>query len=773
MRREKSNSEIAISAQDFVFNVQIPLINPNYEPAITGSGEALGNWNERNVVLMKNFYPNFSIAIDSRHLNFPLEYKYVIYDTENKKIVEWETGENRKINSFYDEKTRNDGEFRHSKMWRGAGSAIPVFSLRTAESFGVGEFPDLIKFIDWAKMTGQRLVQLLPVSDTTKVFANPDSYPYDQISVFALHPIYLNIEKMGEFKNKKVKLAYQKLKSELSNLPSVDYKRVIEEKFFFFKYLYRKVKTTLWQDKDFCEFVEKNKDWIFAYAGFCYLRDTYGTTDFTQWGEDKYYYPANVEEMAGAKNRNKWQDADMYIYLQYHADKQLGEASGYARSQGIVLKGDLPIGVNKHSVETWTNPTLFNLNGQAGAPPDDFSVIGQNWGFPTYNWDAHKKSDFAWWKRRLTKMSEYFDAYRIDHVLGLFRIWEIPDSAVWGLLGYFSPALPYSEAEIRKLGIFFDKEKDTTPYITEKYLSALFDDKADWVKKTFLQQTTENRYAFNAKFDTQEKAQAFLKEHYPDQNNLLHNVLSLYSEVLFIADPVKENHYHPRILIHSSAAFQRLDDDAKEKVNALYNDFYFNRHNEFWKQEGLSKLPAIVASNEMLCCVEDLGMIPDCVPEVLKTLDVLTLDIERMPKMQGKEFDDVSKYPYLSVCTTSTHDMNPLRAWWEEDFESSQRYFNDVLKVWGEAPFRCTAWICEQIVQNHLLSPAMWTILPWQDWLAIDENLRSANPKAERINVPSNPHHVWNYRMHLTLEEMLQASVLNKRITEMIKRTNR
>ena len=176
----------------------------------------------------------------------------------------------------------------------------------------------------------------------------------------------------------------------------------------------------------------------------------------------------------------------------------------------------------------------------------------------------------------------------------------------------------------------------------------------------------------------------------------------------------------------------------------------------------------LVETTRMLTCGEDLGMIPDCVPEVMQRQQILSLEIERMPKDTGREFADVMHYPYMSVCTTSTHDMNPVRAWWRESRETTQHYYNNVMQWWGEAPYDATPEICREIIGRHLSSPAMLTILPLQDWLSIDGALRYDDPEAERINVPANPTHYWRYRMHITLEQLLAADSFNATVRAMI-----
>jgi 4-alpha-glucanotransferase len=176
----------------------------------------------------------------------------------------------------------------------------------------------------------------------------------------------------------------------------------------------------------------------------------------------------------------------------------------------------------------------------------------------------------------------------------------------------------------------------------------------------------------------------------------------------------------------------------------------------------------------MLACGEDLGMIPACVPEVMDAQKILSLEIQRMPKDPAQTFAIPAEYPYLCVCTTSTHDMTPLRAWWdEEDPLLIQRYFREVLGQQGPVPAHLTPEFCEQIVRQHLASPAMFTILPLQDWLAIDGELRYPKPEEERINVPAICPWYWRYRMHLSLENLLQQEAFNAKILTLVRESGR
>ena len=571
-----------------------------------------------------------------------------------------------------------------SPGWKGAGTAIPVFALRSEDDFGVGEFLDLKKMVDWAVLTGQTFLQLLPVNDTTMFGTIDDSYPYNANSTFALHPQFINLPAAGVPVDKE----YLKLQKQLNSFvkdgrPETDYVSVNREK----RRLLRKAFDANWKSlsrtKAYRNFLAANREWLIPYSRFCALRDEFGTPDFSQWGEYAVYDEARLERW----NKSHRSETDFNCFLQFHLDAQFRQVRDYAHSKGVVLKGDLPIGVSRTSADAWQFPKLFNMDSQAGAPPDAFSADGQNWGFPTYNWEEMAKDGYAWWKARLRKMSEYFDAFRIDHILGFFRIWQIPVPEKSGLAGYFSPALPYSADELRSWG-------------------------------------------YGNRMDR------------------------------FIEDPHRPGWYHPRI-------------DAKD-LGDLYIDFFYRRHNEFWKHNAMDKLSALLGSTNMLACGEDLGMIPACVPEVMQRLNILSLEIQRMPKDPAQTFADPAHYPYGCVCTTSTHDMSPIRAWWEEDRSLSQRFYNEALGCGGAAPYFCEPWVCRRIVEQHLWSPAMLVILPLQDWLSISPELRyKGNPADERINVPAIPRYHWDYRMHLSLEELLAAKDFNTDVATLVKSSGR
>ncbi len=713
------------------------------------------------------------------------EYKYCICDQETGKVVleEYITRyfqpTTQDDNTFY---ILNDEDFKYPRYpWKGAGVAIPVFSLRSREGFGVGEFADLIPFIDWAKSVGLKMIQILPVNDTVKTHTFTDSYPYACVSVFALHPIYLRIKDMGPLPSLLSEEIYEERRQELNSLGKIDYEAVMNAKSRFFKMLYDDNKRAFLKEKKYQEFYAKNSGWLKPYAVFSYLRDLYGTPDYSRWGKFSVYNPEKIDELCREDNPD-YDDIAVHFYIQYHLHLQLSRVSDYARKNGIVLKGDIPIGIARDSVDAWVNPNLYHLDQQAGAPPDDFSDDGQNWKFPTYNWEEMAKDGFQWWKQRLRNMAQYFDAYRIDHILGFFRIWSIPRTQTRGLMGVFDPAVPIETHEFADRGINFDYDRFCRPYIRKYMLDLIFNDHAGYVKHTFLEKVEDkDEYRFKPEFDTQAKLkQSFAEMAVPTTEDMLvfqkikHGLLYLVSDVLFFEDRTRKGTFHPRHSLFKTYSYKDLDTQTKQAVADLYNDYFYNRNEGLWKQQAEIKLPGLTQSTEMLVCGEDLGMIPACVPEVMKNLNILSLEIQRMPKENaGGEFGRPNTYPYMSVATTSSHDTLPIRGWWEEDHNRSQRFYNNGLGKSGQAPFYCETWVVKEIIMQHLYSPSMWAVFPIQDFLGIDEDLRYQDPTDERINVPANENHYWRYRCHISTEQLAEAGKLNGQIREMLRISGR
>ena len=673
--------------------VRAPQLRIGEQLGIVGPGDALGNWDPvKAVPMFEHDYHEWVVSLDADKLPQTFEFKFVLLGID---VPMWEECGNRTISL---------PEIGNSEVvvyelqqayfsvypWKGAGTVIPVFSLRSEGSFGVGDFGDLKKMVEWVDKTNQRILQVLPINDTNMTGTWQDSYPYNSISIYALHPQYTDFRQLPAIKDETKRAEFEALRQELNALPQIDYERMFKAKIAYLRELFAQEWNHVKVTKAYKEFFENNKEWLVPYAAFCYYRDQYGTAVFSQWPKE-----ATVEAI---KSTNE--EVQFWYFVQFNLDQQMHAAHDFARDHRVILKGDIPIGISRDGVEAWVEPKYFNLNGQAGAPPDAFSADGQNWGFPTYNWDEMLKDGCQWWVRRFRKMAQFFDAYRIDHVLGFFRIWEIPVPETSGLKGQFAPALGMSREEIEGYGVYNHME-------------------------------------------------------------------------LFLVDHKRADRWHPRIAVQYTEDYERLNDDEKYNFNRLYNDYFYRRNNQFWYQEAMKKLPRLTQATRMLCCAEDLGMVPDCVPWVMNELRILSLEIQSMPKDDKVRFGHLSCNPYRSVCTISTHDMPTLRQWWDEDEERTQDYYNSVLYRGGGAPHPLPGWLAKDIVSRHLTSPSMLCLLSLQDWLSIDEKLRLPDANAERINIPANPRHYWRYRMHLTIEQLLKSDDFNETIKTLVKQSGR
>jgi 4-alpha-glucanotransferase len=659
--------------------------------------------------------------------------------------------------------------------WRGAGTAVPVFSLRSERSFGVGEFLDLPLLADWARRAALKLIQILPVNDTSATHTWMDSYPYAAISAFALHPLYLNLDRVAQAGNQTLPESLSRQRQQLNALATVDYEAVMKAKLEFVRKIFPAQREKILASAEYWKFIAQNKDWLAPYAAFCFLRDKFGTADFNQWPEHRVFSADGINSLA-ARDSTARDEMALHGFIQFHLHLQLREAADHLHGQGLILKGDIAIGVHCHGADVWQQPALFHTDLQAGAPPDAFSAKGQNWGLPTYNWPRMKQDGFDWWKRRFAQMSRYFDAFRIDHILGFFRIWSIPLNAVEGILGYFVPAVPVQAAEFAARGIAFNYERFTRPFINDAVLREIFGGRAGNVKRDFLIPAWRGMYSLKPEFATQRDVERHFALLERDQHKarLKQGLFDLISNVLLLeAQGSAAGEFHFRLGMEQSASFRQLDQETQARLKDFYVDYFFRRQHGCWRREALQKLPALKRVTNMLICGEDLGMVPACVPEVMKQLGLLGLEIQRMPKALHQVFSRPQDAPYPSVVTPSTHDMSTIRGWWLEDKKLTQKFFKQELRHSGPAPPECEPEVSQEIIRQHLDSPAMWSIFQLQDLLGMDDALRRADVDAERINVPAIHGHYWRYRMHLSLEALGRAEKFNRLMENLVRRSGR
>ena len=773
------HADIPYYDKTLILRVEAPQLTEGQVLAVVGNLPVLGAWDASHALRMQpNALHEWCLSLSASSLSSSFEYKYVVLNEKTGELCYWEGGENRKsgeLNIADDEvEVLYDEELHVEDLhWKVAGCVAPVFSLRSEGSQGVGDFGDLKLMVDWANKTGMKMLQLLPIYDTTQTNDWMDSYPYNAISIYALHPMYIDIRQLPVIDDAEFMHNYELDRERLNGEFTVDYVLVNRVKRGYVRRLYEQEGKTVLKSEEFQKFFNENGSWLIPYAAFSYLRDKYETSDFSQWPEFAVYDQAAVARFCSSA-RKHYKDVAFYYYYQFQLYRQMADVTRYAREHRVVLKGDIPIGISRCSVEAWVEPHLFHMNGQAGAPPDAFCKEGQNWGFPTYNWERMAEDGYAWWKNRLAKMSEFFDAYRIDHVLGFFRIWEVPLDSVEGLLGQFSPALPMTREDIRSYGLIF-RDEFLEPLITEGVLYDTFGpDLLSRVKNDFLEVSGRDRYSLKDAFNTQRKVQAYFGEASDEESEKIRKGLyALISNVLFLRDNTQADMYHPRISALEGAYFQTLSGQEQNAFRILYNDYFYHRHNDFWYGEALKKLPALVESTGMLCCAEDLGMVPACVRPLMDELRMLSLEIQTMPKNPGERFSRLENNPYRSVATIFTHDMSTLRMWWEEDQERTQAFYHDVLQKDGPAPDSISGWLCEEVVARHLFSPSMLCLISLQNWLSIDDCVRYPDPSEERINIPAHSRHYWRYRMPQYIEQLLSADSFNERIKTLIQRANR
>ena len=759
--------------------VRAPQLRDGERLGVLGADKALGAWDVQKILPMtQHTYNEWVADIDATHLEGShLEFKFVAFRNAKNELL-WENSMNRTV----DLPEMKAGELVSYELDQAsfalynrklAGTQVPVFSLRTRKSAGIGDFGDLKTMIDFVASTGQKVLQLLPINDTTITHTWTDSYPYSCISVFAIHPQYVDLHALPELKDAKARAEAEKTRAELNALDKIDYEKVNDFKINYLRQIFNQEGGKMMKTAEYKAFFQDTKQWLVPYAQYSYLRDKNGTADFNQWPDHQVWDEAERKALADPKTA-AYKNVAFFYFVQFVLDRQMQEAHEHAKAKGVILKGDIPIGVNRNGCDVWMEPKYFNLNGQAGAPPDDFSANGQNWGFPTYNWFEMLKDGCQWWNRRFKNMARYFDAYRIDHVLGFFRIWEIPVHSVHGLLGQFAPALAMSREEIESYGLHFQEDRFTRPFITDWVLDRMFHERAGEVKEKYLDRLDDERYQMKPEVDTQRKVEALFADVTDEKELWLRDGLyALISDVLFVRDHTNPGVFHPRISAQLDFIYESLYDNDKAAFNRLYNDYFYRRNNQFWYQEAMKKLPKLVQATRMLVCAEDLGMVPDCVPWVMDELKILSLELQSMPKDPSVKFGHLSRNPYRSVCTISSHDMPTLRMWWDENVQRTQEYYNTMLYRQGPAPHPLPGWLASDIISRHLTSPSMLCVLSIQDWLATDEALRLPDADAERINIPANPKHYWRYRMHLNIEDLAADKRFVQNITEMISQSGR
>lgn len=777
---EYDDGRLPLFRKTLVFRVLAPQLSSGQALAVCGNHPSLGDWNPTRFLKMRNIGEDeWALSVNVDNVVSPIEYKYIIIDKATNRLVEWEDGGNRttegieiadgQVLVLYGENLRIQEE-----SWRLAGVVVPVFSLRTDNSFGVGDFGDLRRFVDWASATGMRAIQLLPLYDTTTTHTWSDSHPYDCISLHALHPHYMDLEQLGALADEGEMMNFRRRRRELNALDFTDYEAVDRLKLEYIAKAFDQRGEADLASEGFKKFLADNRLWLLPYAAFCALREHFHTARTSDWHEYASFDESALKRQYHNDDSFK-RAVDMACFTQYHLHGQLKAASDYAHSKDVCLCSDLPVSLYRDSVVTWCRPGLFHLDMRLGNPPSGNEPLGQDWGMPPFDWYPDNGEQVAGYLRGVLKhMEQYFDIVRIDHVVSFFRSWEIPLDNVYPSMGHFTPALPLSEDEIRRSGMDFHRELYTRPFINDEILYRFFGIHTDYVRDHFLNGKAYHLYELKPEFDTQLKIKRYF-EGKRDENSqwIRDGLMHLCANVLFLCDPYAEGMYYPRFGVFNEPVYNILSPKERDAFMSLYNNFYYERHDSYWEMLAKRKLESVLRGTTMLVYAEDLGLLPACVGGVLEQERVLSLEVQSMPKRHGEEFAHLEAYPYRSVAVPTTHDMAPLRLWWEENPGRTQRFWESMLQKEGHAPRHLPPMIAEEIITRHLYCPSMICMMSIQDWLAMDSNFNRPDIYSLRINAPYDAYNRWQFRMRPSIDELLSASQYINKVKTMIGRSRR
>lgn len=636
-----------------------------------------------------------------------------------------------------------------------SGVAVPLFSLRSKDSVGIGEFLDLVPFGAWAKKCGLNVIQILPVNDT-----GYESSPYSARSAFALNPVFLRLQIIIGAESFMPEI--MALQRKFAEEPKIRYQEIAREKRAILRKIFDSRYAFLEHNVAFLKWIDANP-WAKPYAVYAVLKERNGEASWKSWAEDSCPSPARVSALF----RKLHVDALFQCWMQFEAEAQFKVTCDKLTESGVYLKGDIPILLNEDSADVWYNRKYFSLSDRAGAPPDMFSYSGQNWGFPTYRWDVLEQDGFKWWRDRLAEAAKFYHAYRIDHVLGFFRIWAIPECERTGILGHFSPAIPLTETNLSAAGF----RKETVAYLqnpnfSREQLREFLGMATDTCVERYFELLpfTNDRYVLKEEFRS-EGAIIASGEEQSVKDGLLK---VLWNRVFVPGTP--EGKFYPFWYWYNAPVLGTLPQGEQESLRNLI------RANEaaqesLWYANGKKLLSVLAQATDMTVCAEDLGAVPRCVPQVLSELRINSLRVERWTRnwdAPSQPYYELSEYPRLSVATTSVHDTSTLLGLWKErDFDRNY-FWSNHLHLDGPAPESLSPDTVRLLIRNIFKANSLFCIPPIQDFLALSARLSPANPEDERVNTPGTvgPQN-WTYRMPCTIEALEENVALIREIASL------
>ncbi len=635
------------------------------------------------------------------------------------------------------------------------GIAVPLGSIRVEGGWRVGEYPDLAPFARLCEGLGAGLLQLLPLNDT-----GGQSSPYSALSAFALHPLYIRVRDLPEAAAApRAVEALESFAAEARPGERFPYGECLEAKLTALRAVYEASADSIAADEGLAAFV-RGRPWLRAYAVYRRLKSSYGERAWRSWPDHRDPTRDEIDAM--------WDDPAarreqlFHAWMQRRAAEQFGAAAEAVAGMGLVLLGDIPILMNDDSADVWADRRFFDESLRAGAPPDMYSSVGQNWGFPIYDWDAMAEDGYSFWRARVAEAARYYSAYRIDHVLGFFRIWALGDRDETGCLGRFVPGAELGADELSRAGFSPERLRWLSePHIPGAELRAAVPaPEAALVVEAALERIGgEDLYLFKRSI----RGEADLSE-LPLSGAAIEFLKARWRDRAFL--PIGGGRFSPTWSYRGARAWASLSDGERSALEAMIGAASASAELG-WEDRGRRLLSMLGSASDMLPCAEDLGAVPDCVPRVLAELGIPGLRVPRWMRRwdeAGQPFKPLSEYGELSACTPSVHDTSTLRGWWEGE-DGRDAFVEAYCPELRPAPALLDPDGEGAVLAALAKAPSRLFVVQLQDLLDLSARYRSDDPSGDRINVPGSVDGFnWTWRMGPGTEELGRDAAWTARV---------
>lgn len=765
-----------------LFRVFAPQLSDNEELAICGNHPVLGDWNLSCAVRMQQMSAQeWTMTVRVDNVALPLEYKYVVIDRQSRRLKQWEEGGNRSTGSCQ----LADGEALvlfgslvrlPERRWYAAGVSVPLSVLRSELSYGIGDFGDLRRLVDWAISAGMRMIHLPPLYDTVLKGDCRDSNPYHSVSSYALHPQYLDLVALGEIADKDAMRRFREQRKELEALGKIDYEAVWRVKSEYSCRRFEEDGEAVLVSQSFKEFHRKNAFWLIPYAVFCAKHKELAASGVLERAELGVYCEkilAGTERLAPSLER----EIHKIEYVQYHLHRQLKSVSDYARSHGVVLMTDVPAGISPDSVDRWLYSEFFDDAVSLGQMPSDVTPEGSISTLIPFRkpvTEQQQAAFAAWWHGRMERTAGFFDAIHLPQAASYVSAWVVPRHQVCATMGQFTPSLPLTVEELAMFGLKWPHDMYAQPWIDDAIVAQLFGPYAEKVKHQYLLPSPNGFYRLRKEVASPARLQhAF--EGRTDESSLdvKEGLRQLTANVLFVEDVHRSGEFHPRLGGLHTSAYRMLNEEERRAYHRVYRHYYGNRHEALWRCCADRFFAEVAGGTHMLVVASGDGAQPCGWDEVLAAHGVLPCCFSASSKSGDEEFGQLEKNPYWSMTAASALGSASLQQWWEECLPRAQRYAMSVLQKEILTPCSLSPVLAEEIVARHLYSPSMFCVLNMQDWLAIGGASYAASDQTEGMERTLGEENHWKHRMPFTLNQLQGEDTFNEKIRQMIKGSGR